>query len=100
MWAAIRSAQLDPQDDQEDEIIWILEGSGKYSASLICGSSAFSFPKTYMESLGTAAMQSFSLVALERPAMGSSPFAGPRMEKQLFLCTLREEPGDKHSSFH
>lgn len=33
MWTAIRSAQLDLQDDQEDEIIWILEGSGKYSAS-------------------------------------------------------------------
>jgi hypothetical protein len=32
MWTAIRSARLNLQDDQED-ITWILEGSGKYSAS-------------------------------------------------------------------
>lgn len=33
LWTAIWSAQLNLQDDCEDEIIWILEGSGRYSAS-------------------------------------------------------------------
>lgn len=33
IWTAIVSAQVNLQDEQDDEIVWILEGSGKYSAS-------------------------------------------------------------------
>jgi len=60
LWNASQSVQINLADEREDEIIWILEESGQYSAPPTTFSfrkNPIQFSKIDMESVGTAEMQ-------------------------------------------
>jgi hypothetical protein len=64
LWIAIQSTQLHLHDSREDEMMWTLEGSGKYPASSEFAGQVLKFSKANMERLGTAVMRSIPLAPL------------------------------------
>jgi hypothetical protein len=98
LWGHTQSLQLN--STQEDQIIWILESSGEYSARSaytiqFSGQMLSNFAK-----LVWATMQNFPLATLLEQGLDHGETATAGVEKQLFLCPVREKSGDLRSSIH
>lgn len=105
LWNALQTVQINLSDEREDEIIWILEESGQYSASSayniqFAGQIPSNFPKINMASVGAAEIQSISMAAIARRTMDSSSPITTGLQEQLLLRTMWKEPRDGNTPIH